>query len=147
MTALAPRISLVTLGVRDLDRARGFYAALGLREADESGPGIAFFQFAGQVLALHPLADLARDMGVEALAAGSGSVALAQNLDSEAAVDALFAAMLNAGATAIRAPFRTDYGGYVGYAADPDGHVWELAHVPVFPLAGDGTLTLPSAAR
>lgn len=147
MTTLAPRISLITLGVEDLARARVFYAAIGLREAAESMDGIAFFQLPGQVLALYPRADLARDMGLDALPAGSGAMTLAQNLDSNAAVDDLFAAMLAAGARAIRAPFRTDYGGYVGYVADPDGHVWELAHVAVFPLAEDGTLTLPSAAR
>lgn len=147
MTALAPRISLVTLGVDDLPRARAFYAAVGLHEAGESTDGIAFFQFAGQVLALYPRADLARDMGLDALPTGSGSMTLAQNLDSEAAVDALFATMVAAGATAIRTPFRTDYGGYVGYVADPDGHVWELAHVPFFRLADDGTLTLPSASQ
>lgn len=147
MTLLAPRISLVTLGVADLARARAFYGALGWQAAAESMAGIAFFQLPGQVLALYPRADLARDMGADDLAAGSGSVTLAQNLADEADVDALFAAMVEAGGTPRREPFRTDYGGYVAYVADPDGHVWELAHVPMFPLAPDGTLTLPSRSR
>ena len=144
MTGFAPRISLVTLGVADLPRARAFYRALGWQEAAESVEAIAFFQLAGQVLALYPRAALAHDMGVGQLAAGPGAVTLAQNHDSREAVDAVFAAMVAAGATVVRTPAVTDYGGYVGYVADPDGHVWELAHVPVFPLAPDGTLTLPS---
>lgn len=144
MTGLAPRVSLITLGVADLARARAFYAALGWSEAAESQPGIAFFQLPGQVLALYPRADLARDMGLGSLPAGSGAVTLAQNLDSAAAVDAAFAAMVEAGAAALRAPFRAHYGGYVAYVADPDGHVWELAHVADLTPAPDGTLTLPS---
>ena len=144
MTGLAPRISLVTLGVADLPRARAFYRALGWHEAAESLDSIAFFQLAGQALALYPNAALAQDMGIERLTAGSGSVTLAQNHDSREAVDGVFAAMVAAGATVLREPAPTDYGGYVGYVADPDGHVWELAHVPMFPLAPDGTLTLPS---
>jgi predicted lactoylglutathione lyase len=147
MTRLEPRVSLITLGVADLSRARAFYAALGWQAAAESADGIAFFQLPGQVLALYPRADLARDMGRAALPVGSGSVTLAQNLDAAADVDALFAAMIAAGGVAQRAPFHTEYGGYVAYVADPDGHVWELAHVPMFSLAADGTLTLPSAAR
>lgn len=144
MTGLAPRVSLITLGVDDLARSRAFYAALGWCEAAESQPGIAFYQLPGQVLALYPRADLARDMGLAALPAGSGAVTLAQNLGSAAEVDTVFAAMVAAGAVALRAPFRAHYGGTVAYVADPDGHVWELAHVADFTPAPDGTLTLPS---
>jgi predicted lactoylglutathione lyase len=144
--ALAARISLITLGVADLARARRFYAALGWREAEESNGAIAFFQLPGQVLALYSRAALASEMGRGDLPEGSGSVTLAQNLRSDAEVDALHDAMLTAGASSLRAPSPTSYGGYVGYVADPDGHVWELAHVEVFPLAADGTLTLPSVA-
>jgi uncharacterized glyoxalase superfamily protein PhnB len=144
--ALAPRVSLITLGVADLARARRFYAALGWREAAESNDDIVFFQLSGQVLALHPRAALAAEMGRDALPAGSGAVTLAQNLASVAEVDALHDAMVAAGAASLRAPAPTSYGGHVGYVADPDGHVWELAHVDAFPLASDGSLTLPSEA-
>ncbi|TVQ59071.1 MAG: VOC family protein [Rhodobacteraceae bacterium] len=143
---LAPRISLVTLGVDDMARARAFYEALGLRAADLSSPEIAFFQLAGQALALYPRAALARDMKREALQPGSGAVTLAQNVESRDAVDALFAEMVAAGASPLRAPEPTDWGGYVAYAADPDGHVWEIAHAPMLPLADDGSLTLPEQA-
>jgi catechol 2,3-dioxygenase-like lactoylglutathione lyase family enzyme len=141
---LDPRVTLVTLGVDDLARARAFYAALGWREAAESQPGIAFFQLRGQALALYPRAALAADQG-RALAPGSGAVTLAQNLGSAAAVDALTAEAAAAGAQVLRAPAATPWGGYVAYVADPDGHVWEFAHVPAFPLDPDGGLTLPSA--
>ncbi len=142
---LEQRVSLITLGVADLARARAFYGALGWREAGESAEGIAFYQLPGQALALYPLADLARDQG-RALTPGSGGVTLAQNVASAAAVDALMAEAVAAGASALVQPAPTDWGGYVGYFADPDGHVWEVAHAPMFPLGPDGTLTLPSAA-
>lgn len=141
---LEQRVSLITLGVADLARARAFYAALGWREASDPKPGIAFYQLPGQALALYPLADLARDQG-RALASGSGAVTLAQNVASAAAVDALHAAAVAAGATAVTAPAPTHWGGYVGYFADPDGHVWEVAHAPMLRLGADGTLTLPEA--
>lgn len=143
---LEQRVSLITLGVADLARARAFRAAPGWREAGESREGVAFYQLPGQALGLYPLADLARDQG-RALALGSGAATLAQNVSSRAAADALMAEAVAAGATALTPPAPTGWGGYVGYFADPDGHVWEVAHVPMFPLAPDGTLTLPSAAR
>jgi len=142
---LERRVTLITLGVSDLARARAFYAALGWREAGEPQPGVAFYQLLGQALALYPLADLARDQG-RALTPGSGAVTLAQNVASAAAVDALHAAALAAGAAQVTAPAPTHWGGYVGYFADPDGHVWEVAHAPMLPLGADGSLTLPGAA-
>jgi catechol 2,3-dioxygenase-like lactoylglutathione lyase family enzyme len=141
---LEPRVSLITLGVDDLSRARAFYAAMGWREVPQSSPGIAFYQLPGQALALYPRADPARDVG-SALAPGSGAVTLAQNLASEAAVDALFAQALAAGAEALATPAPTFWGGYVAYVADPDGHVWEFAHAPMLPLGPDGGLTIPPA--
>jgi catechol 2,3-dioxygenase-like lactoylglutathione lyase family enzyme len=142
---LDQRVSLITLGVSDLPRARAFYAALGWREAGESMEDIAFFQLLGQALALYPLSALAADQG-RPLGSGSGAVTLAQNLGSRAAVDALAAEAEAAGATILRRPEPTPWGGYVAYLADPDGHVWEFSHVPQFPLGPDGALTLPSAA-
>lgn len=138
-------ISLVTLGVGDLDRSRAFYAALGW-EAAKVAEGVAFIQLAGQVLALFEIGALAADMGgVEPSGFGRGASNLARNFASEAEVDAAFALALSAGARAIKPPVKVDWGGYSGYFADPDGHVWELAMNPFWPLGPDGTLTLPEA--
>lgn len=137
------RVSLITLGVDDLARATAFYEALGWRRAAESMAEISFFQLAGQVLALYPRTAMAEDMGRPA--AGAGAVALAQNLRSREEVDRAYEEAVSAGAKGLRSPYTTPWGGYVAYISDPDGHGWEFAHVPMFPLAADGTLTLPSA--
>jgi len=139
------RVSLITLGVGDVARATAFYEALGWRRAGESLDEISFFQLAGQVLALYSAEMMAEDLG-RAAAGGPGTVALAQNLPERPDVDRLFAEAVSAGATPLRMPHETPWGGYVAYVADPDGHAWEFAHVPMFPLAPDGTLTLPSVS-
>ena len=140
------RLSLVTLGVADMERARRFYAAWGWEEAAESQPPeVVFYQLGGQVLGLYPAAMLARDQGRDALAPGSGSVTLAINLASAAEVDEAFATAAGAGAAVLARPAAQHWGGHVGYLADPDGHVWELAHNPFWPLGPGGALTLPSA--
>lgn len=137
------RVSLITLGVADVARAAAFYEALGWQRAGESLDEIAFFQLAGQALALYPREMMAEDLG-RSLGDGPGALALAQNLRDRAGVDRLFAEAVSAGATPLRMPHETPWGGYVAYVADPDGHAWEFAHVPMFPLNPDGTLTLPS---
>jgi catechol 2,3-dioxygenase-like lactoylglutathione lyase family enzyme len=137
------RITLVTLGVRDLPAARAFYARLGWQEHGESQPGIAFYQLHGQALALFPRADLAKDQGRPDTPLGTGAATLAQNFATEGEVDAAFAAALAAGGTALKTPEKVFWGGYSGYWADPDGHVWEVAMNPFWPLGPDGTLTLP----
>jgi len=139
------RITLLTLGVRDLSAARAFYSRLGWREHPESQPGIAFFQLHGQALALFPMVELAKDQGRPDGPLGTGAVALAQNFATEAEVDTAFAAALAAGGTALKAPEKVFWGGYSGYWADPDGHVWEVAMNPFWPLASDGSLTLPES--
>ena len=139
------RVSLITLGAEDIERASAFYQALGWQRAGESMDEICFFQLAGQVLALYPKAMMAEDLGRD-LGDGPGSIALAQNLGTRDGVDRLFAEAVSAGATPLKMPYDTQWGGYVAYIADPDGHVWEFAHVPMFPLAADGTLTLPSVS-
>ena len=141
-----PRVTLITLGVADLSSARAFYARLGWQEYGESQPGIAFYQMQGQALALFGRDDLAADQGRPGAALGTGAVTLAQNFATEAEVDVAFAAALAAGATALKRPEKVFWGGYSGYWADPDGHVWEVAMNPFWPLAADGTLTLPGAA-
>jgi uncharacterized glyoxalase superfamily protein PhnB len=137
-------ITLVTLGVADLDRARAFYAALGW-EAAEMGEGVVFIQLAGQVLALFGIDDLAKDQGRQRLEPGSGALTLARNFATEAEVDAAFELAISAGGQVLKRPEKVFWGGYSGYFADPDGHVWELAMNPFWPLSADGTLTLPGA--
>lgn len=140
------RVTLITLGVAEMDRARAFYARLGWQEHRDSQPGVAFFQMQGQALALFGLADLAADQGRPGASLRSGAVTLAQNFATEAEVDAAFAAALAAGATALKPPEKVFWGGYSGYWADPDGHVWEVAMNPFWPLNDDGSLTLPESA-
>ena len=136
-------ITLVTLGVADLSRARAFYAALGWEPAVEQ-EGVVFIQLAGQVLSLFGIDDLAADMGADRGRLGTGAATLARNFATEAEVDAAFALALEAGATALKRPEKVFWGGYSGYFADPDGHVWEVAMNPFWTLAADGTLTLPA---
>jgi uncharacterized protein len=138
------RVTLITLGVADLDRARAFYGALGWQPA-ESAEGVVFYQMHGMLLGLFGLADLAKDQGRPDAALGTGAMTLAQNFATRDEVDAAFAAALAAGATALKPPEAVFWGGYSGYYADPDGHVWELAMNPFWPLAEDGSLTLPTA--
>lgn len=139
------RVTLITLGVADLARARAFYAALGWTEASQSQEAVAFFQLHGAVLGLFGLEDLAADQGRPGAKLGTGAVTLAQNFPTEAEVDAAWAAAVKAGAIALKRPEKVFWGGYSGYWADPDGHVWEVAMNPFWPLADDGSLTLPEA--
>ncbi|GAA1597004.1 MULTISPECIES: VOC family protein [Streptomyces] len=134
------RISLITLGVADLGRARAFYEELGWRgqQAEET----VFFQAGGLALVLWGRDRLAQDSGVED-APGWGGIALAHNVRSPQEVDELVETARRAGAAVTRPPAPTFYGGYAGVFTDPDGHVWEIAHNPGFALADDGTLTLP----
>lgn len=138
------RITMVTLGVADLERAGAFYAALGWRKAAESQPGITFFQCSGMLLGLFPLAELASDQGRPGAELGFGAMNLAQNQPDRETVDSVFAQAIAAGATALKPPEEVFWGGYSGYFTDPDGHAWEIAHNPFAPLSPDGTLTLPS---
>ncbi len=135
-------ISLITLGVGDLERSRRFYAALGW-EAASATEGVVFIQLAGQVLGLFPLDELAKDQGRPGADLGVGAMTLARNFGSEAEVDAAFDLALGAGASPVKRPEKVFWGGYSGYFADPDGHVWEVAMNPFWPLGRDGTLTLP----
>ncbi|MBT2510541.1 VOC family protein [Streptomyces sp. ISL-98] len=137
------RISLITLGVADVARARAFYESLGWQgqEVEET----VFFQAGGLALVLWGRDKLARDCGLDdaGTAAGFGGIALAHNLRSPAEVDELIATAERAGATVTRPPATTFYGGYAGVFTDPDGHAWEIAHNPGFRLADDGSLVLP----
>ncbi|HSK53134.1 MAG TPA: VOC family protein [Clostridia bacterium] len=141
---MEPRVTLITLGVDDLDRAVRFYRdGLGWKLSSASADGeVAFIQAGGLVLALWSRASLAEDAHLEH-DAGWGAVALAHNLESRAAVDAAVAAWVGAGGRILKQPADTDWGGYSGYVADPDGHPWEIAWNPFWPLGPDGTVTLP----
>jgi predicted lactoylglutathione lyase len=135
------RISLVTLGVGDLARARAFYAALGWRgqEVEET----VFVQAGAMALVLWDRGKLAADAGMPDRGSGFDGVVLAQNVRSGAEVDEVVAAAARAGATVTRAPGPTFYGGYAGVFLDPDGHAWEVAFNPGFTLDDDGALVLP----
>lgn len=143
MSMFPASITLITLGVDDLERSERFYAALGW-EPVERTEGVRFYQLAGQVFGLFGREALAKDQGRPGAALGTGAATLGRNFATEAEVDAAFALALSAGASALKAPSRVFWGGYSGYFADPDGHVWELAVNPFWPLSEDGTLTLPS---
>lgn len=135
------RLSLVTLGVRDLDRARSFYERLGWRAA-AGPPEVVFFQAGGMVLALWDRESLAGDSGVPD-AGGWGGVTMAHNVRSPEEVDAVVEAARDAGARIAREPATTFWGGYSGVFVDPDGHPWEVAHNPGWPLDDDGSVRLP----
>ena len=131
------RVSLITLGVADLDRAAAFYESLGWKR-EESPPGIVAFDLIGQTLGLFPLADLAADIGLPQAALGTGAATLAHNLPDRDAVDALTRRFAEAGGTILKQPQAVFWGGYHAYARDPDGHIWEIAHNPAAPLGPDG---------
>ena len=139
-----PRVTIVTLGVASVPAARRFYEALGWTASSASqGDDVAFFQMNGMALSLFGRRALAEDAAIADSQPGFSGVTLAQNLDSPASVDAAFARALSAGATLLKRPETAFWGGYSGYFADPDGHIWELAHNPFFPLDADGNLVLP----
>ena len=138
---MEPRVSLVTLGVTDLARAKAFYAALGWegQEVQET----VFVQAGPLAIVLWSREKLAEDSGIEDDGGSFGGMALAQNVRSREEVDAIVVAAEAAGASVTRPPAETFYGGYAGVFRDPDGHVWEIAHNPGFTLADDGALILP----
>lgn len=141
------RMTMITLGVHDLERARTFYEALGWRAGSEGGGHIIFFQLLGMVLGLYPRAALAEDAQLpdDAPKTKFGGIALAYNARGKADVDLVLKEAVAAGATLLKPAQDVFWGGYSGYFADPDGHPWEVAFNPHWPLANDGSLRLPSA--
>ncbi|HSL11917.1 MAG TPA: VOC family protein [Actinomycetota bacterium] len=135
------RISLVTLGVADVARARAFYEALGWRAGLDVGETV-FFEAGGLIVTLWSREKLADDSGVRD-GGGWGGITLAHNVRSEDEVDAVIEQARAAGAWIAKEPAATFYGGYAGVFVDPDGHAWEVAWNPSFPLAGDGSIRLP----
>jgi catechol 2,3-dioxygenase-like lactoylglutathione lyase family enzyme len=134
-------VSVITLGVADLGRARAFYEALGWRSACPPDSEVVFFQCGGIVLSLWGREQLAADSGVE-LGAGYGAITLAHNVASPEQVREIVEQARAAGAAVTREPAETFWGGYSGVFADPDGHPWEVAHNPHWALAADGSVTL-----
>ncbi|QRN78891.1 MAG: VOC family protein [Nocardiopsis sp. BM-2018] len=129
------RLPLLTLGVRDVAHAADFYERAGFERRHDLGD-IAFLPTTGPVLALYGWQALAEDAGVAPAGEGFRGVTLAVNLDSAEEVDSVFGAWLAAGATGVRAPVAKEWGGYSGYLADPDGHLWEIAYNPSRALMG-----------
>jgi predicted lactoylglutathione lyase len=136
------RVSLITLGVADLERARGFYEKLGWRTGAEPGDDVVFFQSGGMVVALWGRDQLAEDSGVHD-AGGWGGVTLAHNVRSAAEVDSVIDEARAAGAEIPREPGEAFWGGYSGMFVDPDGHPWEVAHNPRWTIGPDGSVRLP----
>jgi catechol 2,3-dioxygenase-like lactoylglutathione lyase family enzyme len=129
---MKPRISMITLAVRDLAAAAKFYEeGLGFPRM-ESSPEVAFFTLDGSWLALYGREALAADAQVPVRGEGFEGFTLAHNVHSEAEVDAVIAQAVAAGATLAKPPQKTFWGGYSGYFKDPDGHLWEVAHNPLF---------------
>jgi uncharacterized protein len=137
------RLSLITLGVADVDRARGFYEALGWRTNTGPEQGVFFFQAGGMIVALWDRAELAKDTVADDTG-GWGGITLAHNVRSPADVDAVLAEAEAAGAEIRRPGAPTVWGGYSGVFADPDGHAWEVAHNPGWELRDDGSISLTS---
>jgi uncharacterized protein len=134
------RLTLVTLGVADLERAKGFYEALGWQGRQPSDD-VVFFQAGGMVVALWGRDQLAEDSAVEDTG-GWGGITLAHNVNSPEEVDAVLAEAERAGATIARTGAPTFWGGYSGVFVDPDGHPWEVAHNPFWTLRDDGSLSI-----
>lgn len=141
--SLERRISIVTLGVADVAASTAFYERLGWKKSSASQEGVTFIQMKGTVLALFGRDALARDAEVADSEPGFSGVTLAHNVSSPTGVDAVIKFAVSCGATLVKAPHKVSWGGYSGYFADPDGHLWEVAHNPFFPLDEQGHVVLP----
>ena len=138
------RLSLVTLGVSDLAKSTAFYEALGFRRRSRGADGVAFFEAGGVILSLRPTAELMKDAEIaSANPSGFRGMSLAWNCTSASDVDHALARATVAGAMLIRSARTVFWGGYTAYFADPDGHLWEVAHNPHFPFSADGRLLVP----
>ena len=137
------RVSLITLGVADLNRSREFYERLGWRRSMAKAEGIVFFQTGGMAIALYPRNDLAKDARIASEGHGFCGIALAYNTRTRDEVDAVLAQAQAAGAKILKPAEEAFWGGYSGYFADPDGFPWEVAWNPSFPIATDGSIRLP----
>ncbi len=141
--ALPSRVNLITLGVSDVAASTEFYERLGWKKSTASNDQVTFFHSNGTVLGLFARAALADDAQLDSVKDGFAGVTFAQNFDSEQEVDLAYTHAVACGAKSLKKPQKVFWGGYSGYFADPDGHVWELAHNPFMPLNAQGHMTLP----
>ncbi len=142
MNTPTPAISIVTLGVDDLNAATSFYQVLGWNKAPQSQETVSFLQGHNIVLGLYGREALAEDANVEFQPAGFAAVTLARNLPSPEEVDAFFELAISHGATPLKQPQKVFWGGYSGYFKDLDGHFWEIAHNPFFYMDDHGHIDL-----
>jgi uncharacterized protein len=143
---MQPCISLITLGTRDLERSVRFYKdGLGWQRSSvgEETNEVAFFRTNGCILAVWLREELAKDVGVPVEGSGFSGFSLAHNVRTHNEVDQVLTAAARSGGTLVKPAVEKDWGGYAGYFADPDGHLWEVAWNPGFPLREDGTIELP----
>lgn len=139
---MEPRVSIITIAVDDLERATRFYEAMGLARHAGITDGVAFFQMGGLILGLFPRASAEADSGITFGTAPS-AIYLAYNTRSDTEVDDVLAMAEKAGGRIVKPAGRAFWGGWYGYFADTEGHVWEVAHNPAFPIAEDGSISLP----
>jgi predicted lactoylglutathione lyase len=137
------RVSLITLGVADLNRSREFYERLGWRRSMAKAEGIVFFQLGGMALALYPRDKLAEDASVASEGHGFSGMTLAYNTRTREEVDSVLLQAVAAGAEILKPAKEAFWGGYSGYFADPDGFLWEVAWNPSFQIAEDGSVRIP----
>lgn len=140
---MEPRVSLITLGVDDLVRSKAFYTKLGFVASSAGGAEVVFLQAGPMALCLFPRESLACDADVPADGSGFRGIAIAHNVREKHEVDAVIAEAVAAGASVVKAAHDASWGGRSGYFADPDGHLWEVAWNPFFPLSAEGALSLP----
>jgi uncharacterized protein len=141
---MEPRISLITLGVRSVRRSARFYRdVLGWRTEYADGDPIAFYQLKGFVLGLYGHRALAKDARVSPRRRGFRGITLAHNVRSRREVDEIFTRLRRRGGTIVKPPEVAAWGGYSGYFADPDGHLWEVAYNPGWKLDQNGAVRLP----
>ena len=138
------RLTLVTLGVADVARSALFYEARGWQRSSASNDDVSFFQLGGLALSVFGRQALADDAGVSSDGSGFAAISLAINLESVAEVDRVAAEWVACGGAMVKVPEHVFWGGYSGYVADPDGHLWELAYNPGFVVSADGSITLPA---
>lgn len=140
---VSPNFTIVTLGVEDLDRSIAFYRSLGWDQRGDPAAGITWFRTSGTWLGLFGYAELAADVGLPAdQPTAFRGITLALNFGNEHDVDSALAQAVAAGARLVKPASRADWGGYSGYFADPDGHLWEAAFAPGFPVSDDGTINI-----
>lgn len=142
--SLQIRLTLLTLGVSDVARATRFYETLGLVRSPASNDEVSFFEAGGVVLSIYGRRAIAEDAGIDQEGSGFRGQSLAWNVRSEGDVDKAIVRIVAAGGGLVKAAEKTFWGGYAGFATDPDGHLWEVAYNPGFPLDDEGRLQLPA---